>query len=263
MNQSQQFPAPRRTGTYTSQPDELHLSGPSQRGQLSPHDYSNSSSSAPQFKLDQPPGPPTSSAHPYSPTSSVPNVLQPGGLGSRQSTTTSSPSSISAASGLSPLQGSMNPQQRDYQSQATASTLAASTHSYSRSSPAAAYESGGSSYAPYTPTTPGGTASGPPQFMSPIDTGKYGPSSQRNISSAPLGLADIRPRADSTVSDGAPGSLQYELANMQASPSNYLAPWALYAYDWCKWQTHGNGAGKVAIASYLEDGHNFVCYTGP
>jgi len=60
------------------------------------------------------------------------------------------------------------------------------------------------------------------------------------------------------MSDGVPGSIAYEFANAQPTPSNYLAPWALYAFDWCKWQTHGNSAGKVAIASYLEDGHNFV-----
>ncbi|KAH6647297.1 WD40-repeat-containing domain protein [Truncatella angustata] len=85
-----------------------------------------------------------------------------------------------------------------------------------------------------------------------------GSGSQRNISNTPLGLADIRPRADSSLSDGVPGSSGYELANAQPSPSNYLAPWALYAFDWCKWAPSANGAGKVAIGSYLEDGHNFI-----
>lgn len=144
----------------------------------------------------------------------------------------------------------MNPQHPDYQSQGKGSSLGVSTHAYSRSSPAAAYDNATpSSYAPYTPTTPGGVGgAGPSHYMSPTEPGKY----------APLGLADIRPRADSTMSDGVPGSMAYEFANAQPTPSNYLAPWALYAFDWCKWQTHGNSAGKVAIASYLEDGHNFV-----
>ena len=94
--------------------------------------------------------------------------------------------------------------------------------------------------------------------MSPQDL-KYGSAgSQRNIANTPLGLADIRPRADSTLSDGPPGTLGYELNNSQPSASNYLAPWALYAFDWCKWPPQGKGAGKVAIGSYLEDGHNFV-----
>ncbi|KAM7223560.1 WD40-repeat-containing domain protein [Rhypophila decipiens] len=95
--------------------------------------------------------------------------------------------------------------------------------------------------------------------MSPTDN-KYGPSSsqQRNISNTPLGLADIRPRADSNLSDGLPGTPAYEFANAQPRTSSYMAPWALYAFDWCKWQPQGNGAGKVAIGSYLEDGHNFI-----
>jgi WD repeat-containing protein 68 len=64
------------------------------------------------------------------------------------------------------------------------------------------------------------------------------------------------------MSDGVPGTMAYELANMQPTMSNYLAPWVLYAFDWCKWQPGGNSAGKVAIGSYLEDGHNFVSDVG-
>lgn len=79
------------------------------------------------------------------------------------------------------------------------------------------------------------------------------PGGSRNT---PLGLADIRPRADSSLSDGLPGN--YELSTPQPGTSNYLAPWALYAFDWCKWPSQGNSAGKLAIGSYLEDGHNFV-----
>lgn len=258
MNQSQQFPsAPRRTGTYSSQHDELHLSGMNEHGQLSPRDYSNSSNPAGHIKLDHPPGPASSSAHQYSPSISVPNILQPGGLGQRPA---ASPSTSAAPSLNTNYQGSMNPQLPTYQSQAKPSTLGVATHGYSRSSPAAAaYDNATpSSYAPYTPTTPGGGVPGSSQYISPTDPNKYAPPSQRTLSNTPLGLADIRPRADSTMSDGVPGSIAYEFANAQPTPSNYLAPWALYAFDWCKWQTHGNSAGKVAIASYLEDGHNFV-----
>jgi WD repeat-containing protein 68 len=132
------------------------------------------------------------------------------------------------------------------------------SHTYSRSSPAANYDTpaSSSSYHAYTPTTPSGSSS---QFISPQDAAKYNaPGSQRTFSNTPLGLADIRPRADSSMSDGAPGTLGYELANTQPGPSNYLAPWPIYAFDWCKWSPRGNGAGKVAIGSYLEDGHNFV-----
>lgn len=134
------------------------------------------------------------------------------------------------------------------------------SHSYSRSSPATGYDGPGSGgYSPYAPTTPGGSSiAGPSQYMSPPDPKHGTPGSQRNISNAPLGLADIRPRADSSLSDGQQGTAGYELTNVQPSASNYIAPWALYAFDWCKWAPQGKGAGKVAIGSYLEDGHNFI-----
>lgn len=77
--------------------------------------------------------------------------------------------------------------------------------------------------------------------------------------STPLGLADIRPRADSSLSDGMPSGYESSASNTQPGTSNYLAPWAVYAFDWCKWPSQGNGAGKLALGSYLEDGHNFVC----
>ncbi|RPA84006.1 WD40 repeat-like protein [Ascobolus immersus RN42] len=43
----------------------------------------------------------------------------------------------------------------------------------------------------------------------------------------------------------------------------YLANWCIYAMDWCKWpiQNPGygkDGYGKVAIASYCEDSHNYI-----
>ncbi|KAI4107006.1 MAG: hypothetical protein L6R37_001899 [Teloschistes peruensis] len=44
--------------------------------------------------------------------------------------------------------------------------------------------------------------------------------------------------------------------------SNYMAPWPVYAFDWCKWpvqsQNSGDAAGKMAIGSFVEDGHNFI-----
>jgi DDB1- and CUL4-associated factor 7 len=241
MNQSQQFNPPRRTGTYGSQQDELHLpAGMAQHGQLSPRDFASAPTN-PHIKLEQ-----SNSSGQYQGSSSVPNVLQPGGLGVR-------PPAVSAntTSNLSALQQS--PQQQEYQTPSKPPSLSLS-HSYSRSSPAAGYE-GQAVYAPYTPTTPGGSGS---QYMSPSDAKYHAPGSARNISNTPLGLADIRPRADSSMSDGVPGSIAYELANAQPTTSNYLSPWASYAFDWCKWKVQGNSAGKVAIGSYLEDGHNFV-----
>ncbi|CAJ2499735.1 Uu.00g025880.m01.CDS01 [Anthostomella pinea] len=250
MNQSGQYgTTPRRSNNYGSQHDELHISPTmSHPGQMSPRDFTNSA--GPQIKLEQPSSQPV---NPQYQNSGVPNVLQPGGLAA------SRPSAMSAntAPALPTMSGAIQHSPSQYASPSKPPSLSLSSHGYSRSSPAAPYDAS-SGYAPYTPTTPGGSAGGQSQYMSPQDI-KYGaPGSQRNISNTPLGLADIRPRADSSLSDGHPGTHGYELANPQSSTSNYMAPWALYAFDWCKWAPQGKSAGKLAVGSYLEDGHNFI-----
>ncbi|KAH7324383.1 WD40-repeat-containing domain protein [Stachybotrys elegans] len=280
------------------------LSSQQQHPQMSPRDFaphlaadldqpSSSSASASASAAAQPQRPS------FQPTgnSSVPNVLQPGGLSARPPVM-----SANTAPNLPTIQGPSMPQapgshhqlqqhhhhhnqpssqhqqtllpqhpqsppslqpqspQQQHQQQHQLSAQGyqtpsrpslAMSHSYSRSSPAAGYDAPSSSYHAYTPTTPGGSSS---QYMSPSDPPKYNaPGSQRNISSTPLGLADIRPRADSSMSDAG-----YDPNNTQPGTSNYMAPWALYAFDWCKWQPQGNSAGKLAVGSYLEDGHNFI-----
>jgi WD repeat-containing protein 68 len=261
MNQPPQYQPPRRTGTFSSQHDELHMSssgaahqGQQQQQQMSPRDYSTTG--APQIKLEsspnigQLPSYQGSGSGPGSSSGSVPNVLHPGGMSARAPTIPSN-----TAPTIPSMQHQPEYQSHQHQSQGKPNSLSLS-HGYSRSSPSAPYEAGGSGYVPYTPTTPGGTATSS-QFMSPTDH-KYNLStSQRNISNTPLGLSDIRPRADSSLSDGL-GTPGYELANAQSRTSNYMAPWALYAFDWCKWAPQANSAGKLAIGSYLEDGHNYV-----
>ncbi|KAI8629814.1 WD40 repeat-like protein [Xylariaceae sp. FL1651] len=250
MNPSGQYgTTPRRpNNTYgTAQHDELHISPTNMShtaGQMSPRDFTTAP--GPQIKLEQPSSQPV---NPQYQISAVPNVLQPG-----------RPAAMSAntAPTLPTMSGAIQHSPSEYGSPSKAPSLSLS-HTYSRSSPAAPYDASAASYAPYTPTTPGGSAiSGQSQYMSPQDSKYIAPGSQRNISNTPLGLADIRPRADSSLSDSQPGTMGYELANSQPSTSNYLAPWALYAFDWCKWAPQGKGAGKVAIGSYLEDGHNFI-----
>lgn len=251
--QQQQYAASnRRTGGYEEQ---HHMSGPGhsqyQHGQLSPREYSTPSA-GPQIKLDQTPSNPPS----YQGTPAVPSVLQPGGPIGRGVGANTAPT-------LPTMQGSMPPppsqqqQQQDYQTPSKPSLNL--SHSYSRSSPATGgYDGPNPNYSPYTPTTPGGSVAASSQFMSPTDRGYNAPGSQRNMSHTPLGLADIRPRADSTLSDGLPSGVDFSMQNTPPGTSNYMAPWATYAFDWCKWAPQGNGAGKVAIGSYLEDGHNFV-----
>ncbi|KAI1111043.1 WD40 repeat-like protein [Nemania sp. NC0429] len=246
--------APRRpNNAYGAQhvSDELHIPSSSMNhagattagSPMSSRDFTTAP--GPHIKLEQAGNTPQ-----YQSSSTVPNVLQPG-----------RPAVMSAntAPTLSGMSGAIQHSPSEYTSPSKPPLLSMS-HTYARSSPADPYDtSAPSAYTPYTPTTPGGsTAPSQSQYISPQDP-KYSISgSQRNVSNTPLGLADIRPRADSSLSDSQPGTMGYELANSQPSPSNYLAPWALYAFDWCKWTPQGKGAGRVAIGSYLEDGHNFI-----
>ena len=64
--------------------------------------------------------------------------------------------------------------------------------------------------------------------------------------------------------DGPPSANPFSNDGFPAFPTNssYAAPFAVYAFDWCKWpvQQSGSGesAGKMALGSYVEDGHNYV-----
>ncbi|KUI70357.1 hypothetical protein VM1G_06251 [Cytospora mali] len=245
QQQQQYTAAPRRTGGFDEQ---HHMSGSSQyqHGQLSPREYSTPAA-GPHIKLEQAPSNPSS----YQTTPAVPSVLQPGPPMGR-------PPAIGAttAPALPTMQGPMS-QQQDYQTPSKPSLNM--SHSYTRSSPSGGgYDASNPGFSPYTPTTPGGAGGSSSQFMSPNDRSYNAPGSQRNISHTPLGLADIRPRADSSLSDGMPSGLDFGVQNPPPGTSNYMAPWATYAFDWCKWAPQGNGAGKVAMGSYLEDGHNFI-----
>ena len=235
--QSQQFDNQRRS----RHPDELHLTPSatnmaSQRGPLSPRDYTPA---GPRISLEQA----TPEGSQYQTSGQLPGSLQPG-----------RPAPISA--NTSPNVPTMPQMSQDQYSTPSRSSALGLSHNYTRSSPAVGFD--GQGYTPFTPTTPGGTDQG--HFSSPT-TQKYTPqNTQRAVSNTPLGLADIRPRADSGLSDGLPGAnpYSYDGANAVPTNSNYLAPWAIYAFDWCKWPAQNHDAGKVAVGSYLEDGHNFV-----
>ncbi|KAF1958719.1 WD40 repeat-like protein [Byssothecium circinans] len=128
-----------------------------------------------------------------------------------------------------------------------------SSHSYSRSSPAGLGPD--QKYIPFsnTPENSKYAAAPPPQ--------KYYPTTPSGAASnSPLGLADIRPRALSSMNEDAmgPGGFFNE-ADRVPSNSNYITPWPAYAFDWCKWNVPGgNSAGKMAVGSFLEDTHNFI-----
>lgn len=231
MNQPPQFETPRRN----RHPDELHLPPgsaniASQRGPVSPREYA---SAGPHINLEQA----TPEASQYQ-GGGLPGSLRPGAV------------SINTAPVVPTAPQSMS---QDHYATPSRSSALGLSHNYTKSSPAAGFE--GQGYPQYSATTPG-TDQG--QFTSPTNQ-KYTPS-QRTISSTPLGLADIRPRADSSISDNLPGANPYSYDGVNATPtnSNYLAPWAIYAFDWCKWPAQNHDAGKIAVGSYLEDGHNFV-----
>ena len=234
---NQPFETPRRN----RHPDELHMppsssNTASQRGPLSPRDYGPPG--GPRISLEQA----TPEASQFQGAGQLPGSLQPG-----------RPAPMSA--NTAPAVPTIPQSQEQYTTPSRTSTISLS-HNYTRSSPVSGFD--GQGYPPFSATTPSGTDQG--QFSSPTNQ-KYTPLiTQRNVSNTPLGLADIRPRADSGLSDGLPGANPYSYDGANAIPtnSNYLAPWAIYAFDWCKWPAQNHDAGKVAVGSYLEDGHNFV-----
>ncbi|KAI9743563.1 MAG: hypothetical protein M1818_002878 [Claussenomyces sp. TS43310] len=237
-NSQQQFDTPVRSQAYGSQLDELHLSPPassvSRESQRLQQDYF--SDEAPRINLEQT-TPETSSGQNLD---QVPGALQSGPrLESRSSQAAPQGRHLSSAMA---------------QDAYSTPTRPALNHNYSRSSPSG-FE--GQSFTPFSNPGSSSEAGG---FAPPVSQ-KYTPQGQpRNVSNTPLGLADIRPRADSNQPENLPGSNPYSYDGANATPtnSNYLAPWAIYAFDWCKWPSQGHDAGKVAVGSYLEDGHNFI-----
>ena len=156
------------------------------------------------------------------------------------------PSSSSATPSTVPVLPPISTQNPPGYGSSASRASGTSSHTYSRSSPAVGPHSDETKYGAQTPThrTPAAqTPHHPPVY-------------------SPLGLADIRPRADSGAGEG-PGREAPSYVDADAEPGNcqYLAPWPVYAFDWCKWPVAGHQtetAGKIAIGSYLEDSHNYV-----
>ena len=167
---------------------------------------------------------------PSNPTSGpLPGQLQAGRPG---------PVTANSAPSLAPVLPPLSTQSQQYSSPVRGNTTN-HTHNYSRSSPAAAFAEDSSKYA------------------SPINNKYISGQAPPSATYSPLGLADIRPRADS--GDGLPTPHPFQDASSEFSKCHYSAPWAVYAFDWCKWPIQqGDSAGKIAVGSYLEDGHNYV-----
>ncbi|EHY52098.1 hypothetical protein HRR83_003335 [Exophiala dermatitidis] len=188
---------------------------------------------------------PSTPQHPNSVASNpVPGTLQPGHP--------NRPAPLSASNTAPTLPTLPQISTQMQQTPLSARPMLNHTHSYSRSSPGTMdqpkykpfsntpeqgkYHSAASAYAPHTP---------------------LGPSSY-----SPLGLADIRPRTDPGLPEipMSPNVAQENEEGQYPGNSNYIAPWPIYAVDWCKWPPRSNNgsAGKVAIGSYLEDNHNHI-----
>jgi WD repeat-containing protein 68 len=250
----QHFESPRRAQSYR-QGDELHIPSMSQHGSHqqpisgqqmyhSPQEYSTGG--VPGINLQQA----TSQGAQYSNASSgstLPSTLQPGGLSSGR------PGALSTNTAPPTMHQLATQQQQQYPPSRSGTF---NNHSHSRSSPS------GFDNQKYV-STPSSLDS--PKYMPHKYTafhGQQSPAPNSAPAGAPLGLADIRPRTDTGTSDPGANLNPYSYDGNPALPtnSNYLAPWAIYAFDWCKWpvQQQAAGAGKVAVGSYLEDGHNFV-----
>ena len=254
------FDAPRRAPTFPRQPEELHI--PTANNSVSPSGGQRSGQPAPSSASEYTTGlPPPTNVHrsaPHGPqqsgqlpanshaSSNLPGALQPGNM--------NRPSALSSnAAPTAPTLPQLSTQQQQHPPQSATPSKGPQNRGYSRSSPAGfdqqqMYKAEDGKFMP-PPSAGGGAA---------------GPSSQTPQSTpfSPLGLADIRPLMDSTEDPTGAGPLGQLDNGGLAYPtnSNYLAPWGVYALDWCKWPTRPNSPsmGKVALGSYLEDHHNYV-----
>ncbi|KXL46030.1 hypothetical protein M433DRAFT_4201 [Acidomyces richmondensis BFW] len=256
-NDSQQFATPRRAHTHRESADLRMAVGSvsSMQQQYTPQNpypdptYSNP---PPAFNVQQatPQGSQSASVVPSN-IPGVPGALQPGG-GARPV-----PSSAYTAPTTIPTMPQAPPIQTNAQAYTQPPSRSHTLHGHSRSSPAGM--DGSQKYIPFnqTPTQTPTAASNPKAYnISHTQT----PGGGGGPSHSPLNLTDIRSRAISDANDGALGMGSLFTYSDTPTNSNYLAPFATYAYDWCKWPVMDNSgsAGKMAVGSYLEDPHNFI-----
>lgn len=224
MNNPYTSPQQSRQDSYSSNPGPnilLHQATPS--GQASSSSYQGRPSSSSAYAS-------TSSS-----SANLPGALLPGANSTPSSATTySAPTTI-------PTMPPINTNAQQYTPSARPTTLNPS-HSHSRSSPAGLEQK----YIPFSASTPSSKTYSP---QTPTMSNSH----------SPLGLSDIRPRYNPELGTEAYSTHHvYDFPPTQTK-SNYIAPWATYAYDWCKWPVHnGSSCGKMAVASYLEDPHNFI-----
>lgn len=252
-NTVQPFESSRRaTAVFGRQPEELHIppANPTISNltrQQSTRDYSTPSDVGPANVPAINVQPSSNQLGHYGAGSSSSGSLLPGAL---QPGNASRPPAVSANTAPSMLP--TLPQLSAQSQQQSTAPRSVNSHGHSRSSPAGFDQPkykhhGGTENSKYA-SSPG--TSYPPY---PSQGSKY----------SPLGLADIRPAGDLLPDANAlsPGLRQFDAEPQIPTNSNYVAPWPMYAVDWCKWPipgSTGSFGGKIAIGSYLEDNHNYV-----
>ncbi|QKX53688.1 uncharacterized protein TRUGW13939_00768 [Talaromyces rugulosus] len=234
----QQYETPRRPTTFARPSEELHI----------PLSNTTIASNAPGAH-----GPPSINIQQSTPqhsqysssTSALPGALQPGNGPNRPAPNSTNPAP-SAVPTLPPIAT------QPHQMTSSRSGTTNHSHGHSRSSPAGFEQH---KYKQY------GSTPESAKYSSPPGSG-YPPHTPSGAKYSPLGLADIRPPTDTLLMDHsmASGSVPINGDMQFPTNSNYVAPWPIYAADWCKWPMSSGGsfAGKVALGSYLEDGHNYI-----
>ncbi|KAF8471721.1 WD40-repeat-containing domain protein [Kalaharituber pfeilii] len=95
-------------------------------------------------------------------------------------------------------------------------------------------------------------------------TSKYTPSSMQSSSGAGSGERKYNhPNSLPSYTSSTVNHVDPYAGTIGSANGRYLAPWAIFAVDWCKWPVvpGGNGLGgfgRVAIGSYSEDSHNCI-----
>lgn len=249
---SQAFDPPRRVPTLGRQPEELHIpptnssvgsnSARSSQAQFSPPEYGSSFppsiSIQPSAAQQQQSQYSSGSNH-----SALPGALQPGHM--------NRPAPLNSSNTAPTLPTLPQISTQHPPPSTPKSATGSQAHSYSRSSPSGFDQK----YARLGGTPDGG------KFISPSSANYGAQTPQTATPYSPLGLADIRPHMELGMSDDA-GMTPINNGGPQIpTNSNYVAPWAIYALDWCKWPIPpgSSSGGKVALGSYLEDNHNYVC----
>lgn len=233
--------AARRSVAFGRQPEELHIPG-----SANPHQQyaADAGSSNPPAISVQQSVPHYGGSSSNNNNSTLPGALQPGN--------TNRPPALSMNTAPSAL-----PTLPQISTQAQSSTtssrpLTINSHGHSRSSPAGFEQPSYKQYG-HTPDNS--------KYVSTPSAG-YTPHTPQGSKYSPLGLADIRPPKDSVLADitMSPTANTYNGEPQIPTNSNYVAPWPIYAVDWCKWpmSTTGSFTGKIALGSYLEDSHNYV-----